>query len=187
MSESKDLVEQKENSLGLIRESSKIFYESGIFEDVKNEAQALVKILAGREVGLSPLESMMNFYIVKNRVAATSKVIAALIKKSAKYDYFIEKLDDTECIISFLKNENEIGKSTFTFKDAAKAGLVNKDNWKNYPRNMLFARALSNGSRWYCPDAFCGYCTEELEDLGPVEVNPALITLDEEGVKTNGK
>jgi len=183
-----EIVKKDENGFLAIKELSKVFYESGIFEDIKSEAQAIVKILAGREVGLSPLESMMNFYIVKNRVAATSKVISALIKKSEKYDYSIEKLDETECVIVFTKEGKEIGKSTFTFKDAAKAGLVNKDNWKNYPRNCLFARAITNGVRWFCPDAYCGYATEELEELGPVEAKPDVVTIDAGGeVKTNGK
>lgn len=164
---------------------SKIFYESGIFEDVKSEAQAVVKILAGQEIGLSPLESMMNFYIVKNRVTATAKVIAALIKKS-QYDYQIEKLDNEECCLIFFKNDKEIGKSAFSLKDAARAGIINKDNWKNYPRNCLFARALTNGSRWYCPDVYCGYATEEIEELN-IETTPDTITLTEKGVEKNGK
>jgi glucose-6-phosphate isomerase len=28
---------------------------------------------------------------------------------------------------------------------------------------MLFARALTNGARWYTSDVFCGYTAEELE------------------------
>ena len=30
-------------------------------------------------------------------------------------------------------------------KDAELAGLANRGPWKTYPRNMLFARAMSNG------------------------------------------
>jgi hypothetical protein len=36
--------------------------------------------------------------------------------------------------------------------DAKAAGLAGKDVWKQYPRNMLFARALTNGMRWFTPD-----------------------------------
>ena len=161
-----------------------VFVESGIFEDTKGLAQALVKVIAGREIGLSPLESMMNLYIVKGRVAASVKVISALIKKSEKYDYLVEKLDNDECVISFTKNGKEIGKSSFTIKDAAKAGIVNKDNWKNYPRNMLFARAIANGARWYTPDVYCGYAEEEMETS--TEVKPDIITLENGEVRKNG-
>lgn len=153
-----------------------IFAESKMFPDIKTQAQAMVKILAGKELNLSPFESMASIYLVNGKLALTSKAMAALIKRSKKYDYKVEKLDDVECVISFSNGETEIGKSSFTSKDAAKAGLINKDNWKNFPRNMLFARALSNGCRWFCPDVISGYyIAEELEDI---ETIPTTTTVE---------
>ena len=148
-----------------------VFMKSGMFKDVKSQAQAVVKIIAGREIGLAPMESMQNIYMTPDgKIGVMAKIVGALIKKSTKYDYAIEKLDDTECVIVFYIIDKEgkrieLGKSPFTFKDAAKAGLANKDNYKNYPRNMFFARALSNGTRWFCPDVFCGYTVEEVENV----------------------
>lgn len=140
-----------------------------MFPDVKSQAQACVKILAGKELGLSAFESMASIYIVNGKLALTSKAMSGLIKKSKTYDYIIKKLDDSECIIAIMKGEVEIGQSSFTIKDAAKAGLVNKDVWKSYPKNMLFSRAISNAARFYCPEAISGYyAVEELEDLGEV-------------------
>ena len=37
-----------------------------------------------------------------------------------------------------------------------------------FPRNMLFARAISNGARWYCPDLFNGNAVYVPEELGAV-------------------
>lgn len=147
-----------------------VFYQSGMFKDVATQAQAVVKIMAGRELGLAPIEAMTNLYMVNGKVALQAKAIAGLIRKSKKYDYRVDKLTDDECTLTFVKIETdskevEIGKSTFTIKDAAKAGIVNKDVWKNYPRNLLFARALSNGSKWYCPNVFSGYTVEEIESV----------------------
>ena len=166
---------------------SDVFAESGMFPDIKSKAQALVKILAGKELGLSPFESMAGIYLVNGKLALTSKVMASMIKKTPTYDYKVETLTDEECTLLFTETIGEdvadLGRSTFTFKDGAKAGLANKDNWKNYPRNMLFARALSNGCRWYCPEAISGYyTTEELEaiDVTPVKQT---IELTDEGVK----
>jgi hypothetical protein len=138
-----------------------------MFPDLKSQAQAVVKILAGRELGLSPLQAMTDIYIVNGKIAIQAKVIASLIKKSKKYDYHIDKWDNDECIISFFQingNKEKIGESSFTIKDAAKAGIVNKDSWRNYPRNMLFARAISNGGRLFCPDVITAYTPEELEN-----------------------
>ena len=172
-------------------ELSNIFIQSGLFPDVKSQAQAAVKILAGKELGLSPFQSMRSIYFVNGRSALMADVKAYLLKQSKKYDYEIEKLDETECVLKFFKidkdKREEIGISVFTFKDAAKAGLVNKDVWKAYPRNMLFSRALSNGVSWYCPDAINGYST--LEEIATIpEPKPDLIEITKIGeVTSNGE
>ena len=163
----------------------KVFAESGMFPDIKSQAQAVVKILAGRELGLSAFESMKNIYLVNGKLAIQSNALASLIKTSKKYDYKVETLTEQECKINFVRIDKEkeelIGVSEFTFKDAAKAGIVNKDSWKNYPKNMLFARALANGVRFYCPDAACGWhVQEEYEDILPAE-RKETITIDVDG------
>ena len=160
-----------------------VFAESGMFPDIKTQSQGVVKILAGKELGLSAFQSVKSLYFVNGRLALASDAMASLVKASPKYDYKVDTITDTECAISFFNGTPEdrklIGTSTFTFKDAAKAGLANKDNWKNYPRNMLFARALANGCRWYCPDAICGYHTvEEMQDIEPVKVEAPKKTVE---------
>jgi hypothetical protein len=194
MEEVKAVEVKKELSLTLLEEMTplcEVFVKSGIFQDVKDQAQAIVKVLAGREIGLTPLESMMNLYIVKGRVAASAKVISALIKKSKQYDYDIVELTDEKCAIQFVRYGAEgqpkiLGVSEFTIKDAAKAGVVNGVNWKSYPRNMLFARAMTNGARWFCPDVYAGYAEEELEGV-LVDKPKDVVSIDLNGeVKTNG-
>lgn len=168
-----------------------VFMQSGMFTDIKSQAQAVVKILAGKELGLAPLEAMTNLYIVNGKVALQSKVIGALIKKGGKYDYTIDKIDDQECVITFYQitdnKRAELGKSSFTVKDAAKAGIINKEVWKSYPRNMLFARALSNGARWFASDAFCGYSVEEIGS--PISNGNAITTVSitDEGEVVDGE
>ena len=65
-------------------------------------------------------------------------------------------------------------------EDARRAGLENKFIWKQYPRNLLFARALTNGARWYCAEIFGGavYTREELESIedAPADPSPKLKT-----------
>jgi len=182
------IAEVKEKAVAVIESLTEpmsladVFVKSGMFPDLKTQAQGVVKILAGRELGLAPLESMTNIYIVNGKVALQSKIIGSLIKKSKKYDYQVDKLDDQECIITFYALNNgdrtELGKSPFSIKDAAKAGIINKEVWKNYPRNLLFARALSNGAKWFCADVFCGYTAEELENTKEVT---SIITINGKG------
>lgn len=167
-----------------------VFAASGMFPDIKTQAQAVVKIMAGKELGLSAFQSVSGIYMVNGRLALQAGVMSSLIKRSTKYDYTVDELTTEICKLTFYDTTKEehrpLGESEFSFKDAAKAGLVNKDNWKSYPKNMLFARALSNGARWYCPDVICGwYTAEEIHDIEPEVVSPqkAIIELSAEGAK----
>lgn len=182
---------ENELSTDLLKEPmaiGEVFAKSGMFPDVKSQAQAVVKILAGKELGLSPFEAMGSIYVVNGRLALASKAMAGLIKRSKKYDYVIRKLDETECSIDITNSDGIVGNTTFTFKDAAKAGLVNKENWKSYPKNMLFARALSNACRFYCPEVISGYYSlEEIEDLQEEIVpNKKTVSIDVNAEVTNG-
>lgn len=186
----------KETALKTINEPSlmapmalgEIFFQSGMFADVKSQAQAVVKIIAGKEMGLAPMQAMMGLYMTqKGQIGVMAKIAGAIVKRSGKYDYTITKHDDKECSITFYSidgERKELGVSTFTFKDAAVAGLANKDVWKNYPRNMLYARALGNGITWYCPDVLCGcYIAEELKEIPEEEPETPMAALefDQEG------
>ena len=177
-------------------EYGKIFAESGVFPDIKSAAQGAVKIIAGREIGLSPMQAINSFYFVSGRLGMMAQTMGALIKKSGKYDYEIINHTNEGCSIAFFRIVNgereKLGESTFDKKMAAAAGIINRDNWKNYPMNMYFARALAIGARWFCPDAISGFYTvEELQDLEPqktekiisVDMNTGEVTTEEEEIK----
>ena len=179
--------------LNELMEYGKVFADSKVFPDISSAAQGAVKILAGREVGLSPMQAINSFYFVSGKLGMASQTMGALIKKSGKYDYEPINLTTEGCTIAFYRVNNgtkeKLGESTFDKARAAKAGIINKDNWKNYPENMYFARALANGARWFCPDAISGFYTvEELQDLEPNK-EERIITLDAETgeVKENGE
>src|SRR5262249_34839390 len=121
-----------------------VMAKSGLFGDVRDAAQAVVKILAGRELGVGPVASMAGINVIRNRAALGANLIPALIRRSGRYDYRIRRLDEQGCEIEFRLGKEVIGVSRFTMDDARKAGLAGGENWRKYPRNMLFARAMSN-------------------------------------------
>lgn len=144
-----------------IMELGQVLAKSGFFQDAREASQAVVKVLAGRELGFGPIASMTGVYIVKGRPALSANLMAAAIKRSERYTYRVVELSDKVAEIAFFEAGQEIGRSKFTVEDARRAGTQNMDK---FPRNMLFARALSNGAKWYCPDIFGGpvYTPEEL-------------------------
>ena len=171
-------------------ELGKVFAESGLFPDIKSASQGLVKVLAGKELGLSPIQSLNSFYFVNGRIGIVAQTMGALIKNSKKYDYEIKEHTVEVCEIAFYRIDSDkkelIGSSKFGKVEAAKSGVINKDNYKNYPMNMYFARALSNGARWFCPDAISAFYTvEELQDIEPIKPTTTTIELKNEQV-SNG-
>ena len=144
---------------------AKVFAESGLFSDARSMAQAFVKIMAGREVGIGAFAAMQGIYIVSGKPTYSANIMAAAIKRNPKYDYRVVELSDLVCEIVFYEAGEKIGLSRLTMNEAQKANMhqswdktknkwEEKITWKNFPKNMLFARAMSNGVRWYCPDVF---------------------------------
>jgi len=140
----------------------KAFADSGMFPDIKSAAQAIVKIQAGAELGIGPFQSMSGIHIIAGKPTIGAGVMASMVKASGKYNYKVTEQTEKLCSIDFYEGKELIGNSTFTIEDAKKAGTKNLDK---FARNMLFARAMSNGVKWYTPDVFAGpvYVPEEME------------------------
>lgn len=144
---------------------------SGFFQDARQLAQACVKIAAGAEYGLPPVVSMTGINVIKGRVTLSANVMAAIMKR-AGYKLKTRFDGETCCTITVIDPDGEnLGESSFSMDDAKRAGLGG-DNWKKFPRNMLFARAVSNAARWFAPEVLTGAITPE--ELGEVEEPPVI-------------
>lgn len=152
------------SSLTEIMSIGKAFAESGMFPDIKTAAQAVVKIQAGAEMGIPPFAAMSGIHIIQGKPTVGAGLMAANVKGSGKYDYRVVESTEKICSIDFYQGKEKIGNSTFTIEDARKAQTKNLDK---FPKNMLFARAISNGVKWFTPDVFSGpvYVPEEMEHL----------------------
>jgi len=153
---------------------------SGYYKDVRDASQAVVKMLAGREMGIGPVRALAEIHIVEGKPTAAATAIAANVKKSGRYDYRVRERSNERCEIEFFERGESVGSVEWTLEDAKRAGLANKQNWQRYPRAMLFARAMTEGVRSFCPDAAGGvvYTAEELgaaladDGVTPIDVTP---------------
>jgi hypothetical protein len=172
-------------ALETIQRTARMMLASGFFEASRNPQQALAqvatKILAGRELGFGPWASVSGIHIIQGQPVLSANLMAAAVKAHPRYDYRVRRLDDAEAAIEFFQDGVSLGVSRFSVEDAKAAGLAGRDNWRKFPRNMLFARALSNGVRWFCPDVFAGnvvYVREELSGGGSNELPPDDFVMD---------
>ena len=152
-----------------------LLHQSGNFKNNVSAQAAVAKVLAGLELGLGPFAAMSNLLVIDGKVTLSAALVGGLIKSHPKYDYRVITHSDQECTIQFTQEGTELGQSSFTMADAQQAGLIRPNSpWQKYPRNMVLARALTNGARWYCPDVFNGpiYTPDELG---------ANLTVDAEG------
>lgn len=171
-------------SIKQMSDMAQVFVESGMFKDVKSQAVAVVKIQAGQEMGLEPFAAMQGIDIIQGKAVPNSSLQASLIKGSGKYNYKITKHTETVCMLQFYEKWDgkweSVGESSFSIEEATKAGLTHKDTWKKHPKNMLFARALSNGCKWFCADVFSGATYNE-SDIDSLEYQ-AVEAVDNSGV-----
>ena len=157
------------NDIDQLQRVAKMYAVSSLFSAKGNNDQAIahiaVQIMAGREMGMGPFTSVQSIHIIQGRPALAANAMAAAVKAHPRYNYTVRKMAEDEVILEFFENGKTIGTSSFTADDAVKAGTKNTDK---YPRNMLFARAMSNGVKWYCPDVFNGNAVYVPEELGEV-------------------
>lgn len=159
------------SELDTIREVGALLATSGYFDGKGNTPQAIAmmatKIMAGREMGFGPFASVNGIHIISGKPSVGANLMASAVKSSARYDYRVKEMTNDKCVIEFFEREGDkkvsIGVSEFTKEDANKAGT---QNMNKFALNMLFARAMSNGVRWYCPDIFSGNAVYVPEELG---------------------
>lgn len=138
---------------------------SGRFKDATQPAEAFAKILLGRELGLSAPQSMVGLYLFDGGCQVAYPMLGNFIRSRDSYDYEVVEHTNEKCVLEFFIDGKSRGVSSFSWEDAVKAKLVNKDTYQKYPRNLLFARAMSNGVKWFMPEVTNGmpvYVEDEL-------------------------
>lgn len=157
---------------------------SGYFKDARDAAQAGVKVLAGLEMGFGAFASMTGIHLIDGKPSVGANLLAQAVKRSGRYNYRVTTHTDQECVIAFYEAGEKIGESSFSMKDAQAAGVAGRGPWKAYPKAMLFARALSQGVRWHCPDVLGGTTAYVPEELGAsVDGDGNVITVESRPVQ----
>ncbi len=98
-------------------------HASGLFPDLASSQQALAKIIAGAELGLSPIAALNGFHIVKGKIMTHYSVIAWRVRQVG-YKYKVIEHTKDVCRIVFSDPEGEeLGESSFDVEEAREAGV----------------------------------------------------------------
>jgi len=161
-------------SLGAL---ARVISASGCFGKT-NPNIAAVKILAGRDLGLGPVEAMRGLHLFDGKIELGSGVMSSKIKGSGRYDYDIVQHDKDGCVIECwemnLRTDEwqQRPNISFTRVEAEKAGLLKKPVWSQYFDDMTFSRCMSRFFRRYCPHLAGGAVYGDGEISDPADGPP---------------
>ena len=127
-------------------------------------------IQMGAELGLAPMLSLQNIAVINEKPSIYGDAMLAICKASPFCENIEEYFEGDQTQINTLTAickvkrrgfKNEIT-SSFSWKDAVKAGLTTKGGaWSSYPKRMLQMRARGFALRDAFPDLLNGLITRE--------------------------
>jgi hypothetical protein len=150
------------------RVAEKLF-RAGVFSaEVKSADTAFAIILAGDELGFSPMASARNIALVKGKVSLSADAMVGLVKRAAVCaEWHVVDSTAAECTITTTRVGDATPTSlTYTIAMATRAGLTGSQTWRAHPEAMLRARCGAALARAVYPDV-CGglYEPDEAEEI----------------------
>ncbi len=123
-----------------------------------------------KSIGVSPLDALNGgMYYVQGKVEMTAAMMNQMIRQRNHSITKDKKSDENICILHGKRVDNgDTWVESFSIDDAKKAGIY-RNQWIKYPKDMLFARALSRLARQLFPDVIKGcYVQGEISDAPPL-------------------
>lgn len=152
--------------------------KSGLF-GMKTPDQALALMLIAQAEGMHPAIAARDYHVIQGRPALKADALLARFQAAGGR---VEWHDYTDTKVSGTFSHAQGGSVTIDWDmaRAKAAGLVGKDNWTKYPRQMLRSRVISEGIRTVYPGCSVGiYTVEEVQDMAPTPKAEEAEVIDE--------
>lgn len=139
----------------VMKRMSEDMVKSGALPSKDNAYTIMIKMQAGREMGLKPLESIKSLYIVNGVVSIWGSAVIRRLREHGWKIKYEEKQDS--CTATVYKEEEEYT-DTFTFEDARKSGWTGgsslKPGWVDGVNRQLKLRygVISKILKTYIPE-----------------------------------
>ena len=136
-------------------------------ESYRGRPEAVVAaILTGREMGIGPMQALRQIHMIDGRPAFAADLMMAKMRAGGVVVLESEVSAKRAYIKAKRKDTGEEAEVEWTLADAEKAGLLGKKNYKTYPEDMMWARAVGRLARRLGSDLLGGlvYAKEEMED-----------------------
>lgn len=160
--------------LDMMQQMAQIVAKSGLF-GVKTPDAALALMLISQADGMHPMQAIQRYHIIQGRPALRADAILGDFIKNGGKVKWVKRDDDCVTAVFYSAAVPDGVEVSWDMKRATAAKLTNKDNWRNYPRQMLTARVISEGVRITDPVVCRGmYTPEEVQDFAAPATETAL-------------
>jgi len=166
---------------------------------ISKPGNVLVAVQMGSELGLKPMQALQNISVINGRPSVWGDALLALVKNHPICESIEETFNEDKTIATCTvkrKGDSKPVSRQFSMQDAAKAGLLGKDNWKKYPTRMLQLRARAWALRDVFPDILCGMQVaeeqqdkeyEQISEINIDDINATLKPLNLSTFKKDGR
>lgn len=160
---------------------AEVFFKSRLFRGAQNVESAMTVMMIGMDLGLTPSVAMRGTHIIEGKPSLSADLMLGVCLNCpdvCRYFSLVESNDRIATYETLRVGAPNPVKMSFTIEQAKRAGLTNKDNWKNYPEAMLRARCIGAVARAVYPDLLGGlYTPDEQGDqsMMATEVDPSLL------------
>ena len=123
------------------------------------EADVLMTVMAGAELGLGPVQSIRSIHIIDGKPSLSADLIAALCLRNRDVCEYLQPVESSAKVATYEAKRRGAPapfRLSFTIDEAKAAGLTGKGNWAKYPAAMLRARCISAICRAVFPDLVGG-------------------------------
>lgn len=151
-----ELYEKMDNPLEAVKALGASIFKSGMFGCTKQEQGEVLAMqcLAERK---PPLEIASTYHFINGKLAIKSEALLGRFIKAGGMVEWVER-SDTKVVATFAKAGSKVTVTTTIeqFRANGVATGANKGTWDKYPRQMLSARAITEGVKLVGADCCMG-------------------------------
>lgn len=164
-------------NFGELNQLAKVAAESDFF-GAKNPSQALMLMMAGKDIGFSYTQSLRAFHVIKGKPSLSADAMVAVCLSRKDLCEFFRCIEETKTSVTWETKRvgNPVRVGTFTMDEAKDAGIVT-DMYRKFPKRMLGARCKAYLAREVYPELLMGlYDPDEIEQSAPAQTrSPAFV------------
>lgn len=157
-------------------EMAKVVADSGLWSQFNSVPKVMGLMMLCQSDGIHPMHAVRHYDLIQGKPSKKSESqLADFYARGGKVQWL--ERTDKKCRAKFFSPNCPDGVEVeWTIEQAQKAGLTGKDNWRNYPRQMLSARVQAEGVQITDPGASLGMVvTEEALDMANTVTEKAAV------------